>query len=55
MRRFNERKYWLKDLEVKESVSDKKVVEKMIIDIGEKLCNEMMLEKYKNLVMNNNK
>lgn len=54
MKRFNDRKYWLKDLEVKESVSNRKVVENMIKDIGEKLVNDMMLEKYKKIVMNNN-
>ena len=36
MKGFNDRKYWLKDLEVKESVSDRKIVEKMIINIGKK-------------------
>lgn len=54
MRRFDESKYWLKSNEVKVGMSQKKVVEKMIIGIGEKLLNEMMLEKYRKLVMNNN-
>jgi hypothetical protein len=54
MRRFDDKKYWLKDLEVKESVSDRKVVEKMIIDIGKNICNDMMLRKYKKIVMDNN-
>ena len=54
MRRFNDKKYWLKDLEVKEGVSDKKVVEKMIIDIGRDICNDLMLRKYKKIVIDNN-
>ena len=54
MKRFNGRKYWLKDLEVKESVSNRKVVENMIKDIGEKLVNDMMLEKYSRMVKENN-
>ena len=42
--------YWLKDIEVKSGVRDKKVISSMIIELGEKLIHEMMLEKYRDLV-----
>ena len=50
MRKFDESKYWLKDLSVKESVSDKKVVSNMIIDLGKNILNDMLLEKYNKMV-----
>ena len=50
MKKFNEKKYWLKDNYVKECVSNKKVVSNLILKIGEDLLNKMMLEKYSKMV-----
>ena len=43
-------KFWLKDMEVKESVSKKSVVSKIIIKIGEDILNEMLLKKYSKMI-----
>ena len=48
--KLKENKYWLKDLSVKESVSNKKVVSNMIIEIGSNILNDMLLEKYNKIV-----
>ena len=55
MKRFDDKNYWLKKIEVKEMCSDKGLVEKMIVDIGKDIINKMMLEKYNQLVINSNK
>jgi hypothetical protein len=47
-------KFWLKDIEVKESVSNRNVVSNMIIDIGKNILNDMLLNKYNNEVNSNN-
>ena len=43
-------KFWLKDMEVKESVSKKSVVSKIIIKIGEDILNDMLLKKYSKMI-----
>ena len=43
-------KFWLKDIEVKGSVSKKSVVSKIIIKIGEDILNEMLLKKYSKMI-----
>jgi len=50
MKRFNDKKYWLKDITVKESVSDKKVVSKMIVEIGSKILEDMYKEKFSKMI-----
>lgn len=50
MKKFNTKDYWLNDKSVKEGVSKKEVVSKMIVELGEKLIGEMLLEKYQNMV-----
>ena len=52
MRKFDESKYWLKDITVKESVSDKKVVSKMIVDLGSKILEDMYREKFSKMIKN---
>ena len=42
--------YWLKDIDIKTGVSNKKVISNMIVKLGEKLIHEMMLEKYRDIV-----
>lgn len=49
--KFKENKYWLKKMEVKEMCSDRKLVEDMIIDIGKNICNDLLMEKYNNMVI----
>jgi len=50
MKKFNTKDYWLNDKSVKEGISKKEVVSKMIVELGEKLIGEMLLEKYQNMV-----
>lgn len=50
MKKFDEKKYWFKSDELKKSVSDKEFISKSIVEIGEKIINEMMMEKYKGMV-----
>lgn len=50
MKKFNDKKYWLKDITVKESVSDKKVVSKMIVEIGSKILEDMYKEKFSKMI-----
>ena len=51
MKKFNDRDYWLKKMEVKEMCSERKLVEKMIIDIGRDICNDLIKEKYSRMVI----
>ena len=48
---MKERKYWLKDIMVKEGVSEKEVVSKLIEEIGGEILLEMLSKKYKELVI----
>ena len=52
---MKESKYWLKDIMVKEGVSERKVVEKLIEEIGGELLLEMLSKKYRDLVIKSNK
>mgnify|MGYP003689378253 CR=1 FL=1 len=51
---MKESKFWLKDIMVKEGVSEKEVVSKLIEEIGGELLLEMLSKKYKELVIKNN-
>jgi hypothetical protein len=52
---MKESKYWLKDIMVKEGVSERKVIEKLIEEIGGEILLEILSKKYKELVINSNK
>ena len=47
---MKEKKFWLKDIFIKEGVSQKKVVENLIKEIGEDLIEKMIKEKYTKMV-----
>jgi hypothetical protein len=48
---MDKKKYWLKDIYVKEGVSDNKVVIQLIKDIGEDIITKMIKEKYTKMVV----
>ena len=50
MKKFNEKNYWFKSDELKKSISDKEFISKSIVEIGEKIINDMMMKKYKSMV-----
>jgi hypothetical protein len=52
MKRFDDKGYWLKKMEVKEMCSERDLVERMIIDIGKDICNDLIKEKYSKMVIN---
>ena len=43
-------RFWLKDIFIKQGVSERKVVERMIRDIGEDIIADMIKEKYTKMV-----
>lgn len=51
---MKENKFWLKDIMVKEGVSEKEVVSKLIEEIGGEILLEMLSKKYKELVIKSN-
>lgn len=51
---MNKNKYWLKDIMVKEGVSEKEVVSKLIEEIGGELLLEMLSKKYRELIIKSN-
>lgn len=48
---MDKNKFWLKDIYVKEGVSDKKVIEQLIRDIGEDIITKMIKDKYTKMVV----
>ena len=48
---MDKKKYWLKDIYVKEGVSHHKVVENLIKEIGENIIEDMIKEKYTKMVV----
>jgi hypothetical protein len=50
MKKINDKNFWLKDITVKKSVSDKKVVSKMIVEIGSKILEDMYKEKFSKMI-----
>ena len=51
---MKESKFWLKDIMVKEGVSEKEVVSGLIEEIGGEILLEMLSKKYKDLVIKSN-
>jgi hypothetical protein len=51
---MKESKYWLRDIMVKEGVSEKEVVSGLIEEIGGEILLEMLSKKYKDLVIKSN-
>ena len=51
---MKESKYWLKKMDVKVGVSDKKVISNMIVGIGSNILNDLLLDYYSQLVVKNN-
>ena len=51
---MKENRYWLKDSIIKNGVSDKKVISKMIVGIGSNILNDLLLDYYSELIVKSN-
>ena len=50
MKKIKDKKFWLKDFLIKESVSKKSVVSNLIVEIGEEILEKIIKEKYSKMI-----
>ena len=50
MKKFDDKNYWINDEFVKKGVSEKKLIEKWIIELGEEIVEKMIHNKFNKLI-----